>query len=89
MVLRICLLFQAAVLVAQTAINRALLNEHPVGPATLNPTEAAKHSHVLSSLMEGGVRRALAVGVGMQVLQQVSLPFFIWNLRYSRDSTCI
>ncbi|XP_024361211.1 monosaccharide-sensing protein 2 isoform X2 [Physcomitrium patens] len=63
--------FPAAVLVAQTAINRALLNEHPVGPATLNPTEAAKHSHVLSSLMEGGVRRALAVGVGMQVLQQL------------------
>jgi len=65
-------LFQAAVLVAQTALDPELLKEHPVGPAMLNPAEIAKHGSVVSNLMEGGVRRALIVGVGLQILQQVS-----------------
>lgn len=69
---KIFLGFQAAVLVAQTALDPELLKEHPVGPAMLNPAEIAKHGSVVSSLMEGGVRRALSVGVGLQILQQVS-----------------
>ena len=65
-------MFQAAVLVAQTTLDPELLKEHPVGPAMLNPAEIAKHGSTFSSLMEGGVRRALLVGVGLQILQQVS-----------------
>lgn len=38
----------------------------------LNPAEIAKHGSVFSNLKEEGVRRALLVGVVLQVLQQVS-----------------
>ncbi|KAG0609004.1 hypothetical protein M758_8G149900 [Ceratodon purpureus] len=64
--------FPAAVLVAQTTLDPELLKEHPVGPAMLNPAEIAKNASPFSSLMEGGVRRALIVGVGLQILQQFS-----------------
>lgn len=62
-------------LVAQTTLDPELLKEHPVGPAMLNPADIAKHGSTFSSLTEGGVRRALIVGVGLQILQQVRNPF--------------
>jgi hypothetical protein len=71
------LVLQAAVLVAQTTLDSQLLKEHPVGPAMLNPAEIAKQLSPFSGLMEGGVRRALIVGVGLQILQQVRKS---WNL---------
>lgn len=58
-------------LVAKTALNPELLKEHPVGPAMLNPAEIAKHGSSRSYLKQAGVRRALIVGVGLQILQQV------------------
>lgn len=67
-----CESFPAAVLVAKTALNPELLKEHPVGPAMLNPAEIAKHGSSRSYLKQAGVRRALIVGVGLQILQQVS-----------------
>lgn len=60
-------------MVTQPALDKDLLDEHPVGPAMIHPAEHAKQGPAWSNLMEGGVRRALIVGVGLQVLQQVSL----------------
>lgn len=62
---------QAAVLVSQSAFDKRMVGERPVGPATMHPSEQVKQGPVWSNLMEGGVRRALIVGVGLQILQQV------------------
>lgn len=70
-------------------INCVLFNEYLVGFVMLNFIEVVKYSYVLLSLMEGGVWCVFVVGVGMQVLQQVSFLFFIWNFCYSRDLICI
>jgi hypothetical protein len=43
-----------------------------VGPAMIHPAETATKLPALSNLLEGGVQRALIVGVGLQILQQVS-----------------
>ena len=56
---------------AQPALDLNLLGEHPVGPAMVHPSEHVKQGPAWSNLMEGGVRRALVVGVGLQILQQV------------------
>jgi len=63
---------QAAVLVGHSAQYEELLGEHPVGPAMIHPAETATKLPALSNLLEGGVQRALIVGVGLQILQQVS-----------------
>jgi hypothetical protein len=64
---------QAAVLVSHPSqYGKELLQEHPVGPAIIHPGETATRLPSWSNLLEGGVRRALIVGVGIQILQQVS-----------------
>jgi MFS family permease len=64
--------FQAAVLVGHSAQYEELIGEHPVGPAMIHPAETATKLPALSNLLEGGVQRALIVGVGLQILQQLS-----------------
>lgn len=65
---------QAAVIVGQPShLGKELLEEHPVGPAMIHPAETATKGPLWASLLEGGVRRALIVGVGIQILQQVIL----------------
>ncbi|CAM6032507.1 unnamed protein product [Sphagnum compactum] len=64
--------FQAAVLVGRppSRFGKELFQQHPVGPAMIHPAETATKLPSLSNLLEGGVRRALIVGVGLQILQQ-------------------
>lgn len=63
---------QAAALVSQTALySKDLMNQHPVGPAMVHPSETVSQGAGWSALLEPGVRRALIVGVGIQILQQV------------------
>lgn len=63
---------QAAALVSQPALySKELMNQHPVGPAMVHPSEAAK-GPTWSDLLEPGVRHALFVGVMLQILQQFS-----------------
>lgn len=67
---------QAAALVSQPALyNKELLNQQPVGPAMVHPSEAAAKGPSWSDLFEPGVKHALIVGVGIQILQQVILYF--------------
>lgn len=62
---------QAAALVSQPALyGKELLQEHPVGPAMVHPSEKAMKGINWSDLLEGGVRRALIVGIGIQILEQ-------------------
>lgn len=68
---------QAAALVSQPALyTKDLLNQQAVGPAMVHPSEAAKGPS-WSDLFEPGVKHALVVGVGIQILQQVILYFSI------------
>ncbi|CAM6010225.1 unnamed protein product [Sphagnum balticum] len=64
--------FQAAVLVGRppSRFGKELFQQHPVGPAMIHPSETATKLPSWSNLLEGGVRRALIVGVGLQILQQ-------------------
>ncbi|CAM8923937.1 unnamed protein product [Rhodiola kirilowii] len=64
---------QAAALVSQPALcSKALLDQHPVGPAMLHPSETASKGPSWNDLFEPGVKHALIVGIGIQVLQQFS-----------------
>ncbi|CAI0471327.1 unnamed protein product [Linum tenue] len=64
---------QAAALVSQPALySKDLVNQHPVGPAMVHPSEAASKGPSWRDLFEPGVKRALVVGIGLQVLQQFS-----------------
>ncbi|KAJ7552598.1 hypothetical protein O6H91_06G061300 [Diphasiastrum complanatum] len=60
----------AAALVGQPA--QSMKNILSVGPAMVHPAETAVQGPAWSDLLEGGVRRALIVGVGLQILQQFS-----------------
>ncbi len=62
---------QAAVLVTKSSFDQELFNEHAVGPAMVHPVEHVTQGPPWSNLLEGGVQRALIVGVGIQILQQV------------------
>ncbi|KAK4284917.1 hypothetical protein QN277_001686 [Acacia crassicarpa] len=65
--------FQAAALVSQPALySKELLNQHPVGPAMVHPSETAAKGPSWRDLFEPGVKHALIVGVGIQILQQFS-----------------
>lgn len=65
--------FQAAALVSQPALySKDLKDQHPVGPAMVHPAEAATRGASWSDLFEPGVKHALFVGVGLQILQQFS-----------------
>ncbi|KAJ6937554.1 hypothetical protein NC652_012010 [Populus alba x Populus x berolinensis] len=62
---------QAAALVSQSALYpKELLNQHPVGPAMVHPSETVARGPSWRDLFEPGVKHALAVGVGLQILQQ-------------------
>ncbi|WOL07342.1 monosaccharide-sensing protein 2 [Canna indica] len=64
-------LVQAAALVSQPALySKELIDEHPVGPAMLHPSETAAKGPRWSDLLEPGVKHALFVGIGIQILQQ-------------------
>ncbi|KAL4572780.1 hypothetical protein LXL04_019565 [Taraxacum kok-saghyz] len=65
--------FQAAALVSQPALySKDLMDHHPVGPAMVHPSEAAMKGPSWKDLFEPGVKHALFVGVGLQILQQFS-----------------
>ncbi|KAJ7978707.1 monosaccharide-sensing protein 2 [Quillaja saponaria] len=65
--------FQAAALVSQPALySRDLINQQPVGPAMVHPSETAAKGPSWRDLLEPGVKHALIVGVGIQILQQFS-----------------
>ncbi|KAB1221020.1 Monosaccharide-sensing protein 2 [Morella rubra] len=64
----------AAALVSQPALYSAeLMHQKPVGPAMVHPSEAASKGPIWRDLFEPGVKHALFVGVGIQILQQVGL----------------
>ncbi|KAK4351768.1 hypothetical protein RND71_027286 [Anisodus tanguticus] len=64
---------QAAALVSQPALySKELMGQHPVGPAMVHPSETASKGPSWAALLEPGVKSALIVGVGIQILQQFS-----------------
>ncbi|CAI9104835.1 OLC1v1003606C4 [Oldenlandia corymbosa var. corymbosa] len=64
---------QAAALVSQPALySKELLDQHPIGPAMIHPSEAAGKGPNWKDLLEPGVKHALVVGIGIQILQQFS-----------------
>lgn len=64
---------QAAGLVSQPALySKELMDQHPVGPAMVHPSETASKGPSWTVLLEPGVKHALFVGVGIQLLQQFS-----------------
>lgn len=63
---------QAAALVSQAALcSKDLMNQDPVGPAMVHPAETVQGPS-WRDLLEPGVKHALAVGVGIQIIQQVT-----------------
>ncbi|XP_044475478.1 monosaccharide-sensing protein 2-like [Mangifera indica] len=64
---------QAAALVSQPALySKELMDQHPVGPAMVHPAETATKAPIWSALSDPGIKRALIVGIGIQLLQQFS-----------------
>lgn len=62
---------QAAALVSQPALySKELRDQHPVGPAMVHPSETAVKGPRWKDLFEPGVKHALIVGIGIQILQQ-------------------
>ncbi|XP_021746491.1 monosaccharide-sensing protein 2-like [Chenopodium quinoa] len=62
---------QASGLVNNPALNsKELLDQFPVGPAMVHPTEISSQGPSWKALLEPGVKRALVVGIGIQMLQQ-------------------
>lgn len=63
---------QASALVSQPALySKDLMDQHPVGPAMVHPSETASKTPNWVALLDPGVKRALIVGIGIQILQQV------------------
>uniref|UniRef100_A0A6N2LFM7 Major facilitator superfamily (MFS) profile domain-containing protein n=1 Tax=Salix viminalis TaxID=40686 RepID=A0A6N2LFM7_SALVM len=61
----------AAALVSQPALySKELMDQHPVGPAMVHPSQTATKGPIWSALLEPGVKHALFVGIGIQLLQQ-------------------
>ncbi|CAI0381594.1 unnamed protein product [Linum tenue] len=69
---------QAAALVSQPALySKELMDQqHPVGPAMVHPSETAGKGPVWAALLDPGVKSALLVGMGIQILQQVLIDVF-------------
>ncbi|KAJ8453065.1 hypothetical protein Cgig2_014828 [Carnegiea gigantea] len=62
---------KAAALVSQPALySRELMDKHIVGPAMVHPSEAASKGLSWRDLLGPGVKHALIVGIGIQILQQ-------------------
>ncbi|OIV97550.1 hypothetical protein TanjilG_12307 [Lupinus angustifolius] len=65
-------LVHASALVSQPALcSKQLISQQPVGPAMVHPSETSNGS-IWKSLLEPGVKHALIVGIGIQLLQQFS-----------------
>jgi hypothetical protein len=63
---------QAAALVSQSALfSKDMMGQNPVGPAMVHPAETAVKGPKWQSILEPGVTRALIIGIGIQILQQV------------------
>lgn len=70
--------FHAAALVSQPALySKEIMDQRPVGPAMVHPSETAGKVSVLDALLEPGVKAALIVGIGIQILQQVLISFLL------------
>ncbi|KAK2977161.1 hypothetical protein RJ640_027774 [Escallonia rubra] len=65
-------LIHAAALVSQSVLRSDLTGQHPVGAAMVQPSESAAKGPSWGDLFEPGVKHALIVGVGIQILQQFS-----------------
>lgn len=64
---------QAAALVSQPALySKQLIDEHTVGPAMVHPSETVSKGPIWAALLDPGIKRALIVGIGIQILQQFS-----------------
>ncbi|KAK6120853.1 hypothetical protein DH2020_045409 [Rehmannia glutinosa] len=62
---------KAAALVSQPALyKKRLMDQHPVGPAMIHPSAAADKEPHWKYLFELGVKHALLVGMGIQMIQQ-------------------
>ncbi|KAH8514970.1 hypothetical protein H0E87_003713 [Populus deltoides] len=62
---------QAAALVSQPALySKELMDQHPVGPAMVHPSQTATKAPIWAALLEPGIKHALFVGMGIQLLQQ-------------------
>lgn len=69
---------QAAALVSQAAVHsKDILGPHPDGLAAIHPSETVVKGPSCIDLFEAGVKRALIVGVGLQILQQVYKDGFV------------
>ncbi|PON33090.1 Sugar/inositol transporter [Parasponia andersonii] len=64
---------QAAAIVSQPALySKELMDKNNVGPAMVHPSETALKGPVWAALLEPGIKHALIVGIGIQILQQFS-----------------
>ncbi|XP_074275566.1 monosaccharide-sensing protein 2-like [Silene latifolia] len=64
---------RASALVSQPALySKELMDQHMIGPAMVHPSQTAGKGPSWRDLLDPGVRRALVVGVGLQILQQFS-----------------
>ncbi|KAE8654098.1 Monosaccharide-sensing protein 1 [Hibiscus syriacus] len=64
---------QASAIVSQSALySEELKDQPPVEPAMVHPAETASKGPVWAALLDPGVKRALLIGVGIQILQQLS-----------------
>ncbi|WOK94796.1 hypothetical protein Cni_G03501 [Canna indica] len=62
---------QAAALVSQPALySKEITSQNHVGPAMIHPSEVASRGPKWGELFGPGVRHALFVGIGIQILQQ-------------------
>ncbi|XXG87355.1 hypothetical protein AAC387_Pa11g2065 [Persea americana] len=62
---------QAAALVSQPALySKEFMEQHPIGPAMVHPSEAATKGPRWRDIFQPGVKHALFVGIGIQILQQ-------------------
>jgi hypothetical protein len=64
---------QAAALVSQPALySKDIIEQQLAGPAMVHPSETAAKGPKWADLFEPGVKHALFVGIGLQILQQVN-----------------
>lgn len=80
---------QAAALVSQPALfSKELKDQRPVGPAMVHPAETVSKTPIWSALLEPGVKHALIVGIGIQILQQVQKYLLLILQYYCTTFSC-
>jgi hypothetical protein len=73
---------QAAALVSQPALySKELMEQRLAGPAMVHPSQAVAKGPKWADLFEPGVKHALFVGIGIQILQQVTLFLILCHVR--------